>query len=135
MCCNLIVTIQRTPITADYYIFLVAACPLSLRMQWLATLRPINTNYSTLTMTFALAKSKHTFQGLKNSKEVGVLIDKDFHNICCTRYFIHLISEDSQIHPTSLPPDLDALISSFANVFGQPSSFPPRHNHDHRIPL
>lgn len=45
--------IQGCPITADYYILPVAACPLVLGMLWLATLGPIKADYAQLTMSFA----------------------------------------------------------------------------------
>lgn len=52
LCHNLTITIQRASITTNYYVLLVAACPLVLEVQWFATSRPVNMDYLALTMSF-----------------------------------------------------------------------------------
>lgn len=51
MCQGITIDVQGHLITADYFVFPVAACPIVLGVQWLATLGPIETDYSKLTMT------------------------------------------------------------------------------------
>lgn len=46
LCCGLMMTIQGCPVVADYYVLPVAACPLVLGVQWLATLEPVKTDYA-----------------------------------------------------------------------------------------
>lgn len=44
--------IQGTIIEVEFYVIPMAACLLVLRVQWLATLGPIETDYSKLQMSF-----------------------------------------------------------------------------------
>lgn len=64
-CKGLTMNIQGCPITADYYILPVAACPLVLGMLWLATLGPIKADYAQLTMSFAKDGLWHVFKSLQ----------------------------------------------------------------------
>lgn len=52
MCPALTINIQEVQVTANYNILPVAACPLVLGVQWLATLGLIETDYLKLTMSF-----------------------------------------------------------------------------------
>ena len=63
-CRAFILAIQGLLVTVNYYILPIAACQLVLGVQWLTTLGPIKTDYKQLTMTFNMAGTSHTFQGL-----------------------------------------------------------------------
>ena len=65
LCKAFTVVIYGYSVTIDYYVLVVAACPLVLGIQWLATSGPIETNYSNLMMTFKREEVSHTFHGLR----------------------------------------------------------------------
>lgn len=62
-CKALSLQIQGYSITTDFYVLPIAACPIVLGVQWLATLGPIETNYSQLTMSFKTNGTLQVFQG------------------------------------------------------------------------
>ncbi|RVX19461.1 hypothetical protein CK203_008788 [Vitis vinifera] len=64
----------------------VAACRLVLGVQWLATLGPIKTDYKQLTMSFNMAGTSHTFQGLGRT-DIEALTDKEFNGLQGTKLF------------------------------------------------
>lgn len=66
LCCGLMMIIQRCPVVADYYVLPVAAFPLVLGVQWLATLGPIKIDYAQLTMTFNIHGTPYIFRGCAN---------------------------------------------------------------------
>lgn len=76
LCRSLTVFIKGKPVKVDYYVLPVAACPLVLGVQWLATLGTIETDYSTLTMNFKQDGQIHTFHGLR-LQGIEVLTTKD----------------------------------------------------------
>ncbi|KAH7522477.1 hypothetical protein FEM48_Zijuj07G0142800 [Ziziphus jujuba var. spinosa] len=91
LCRDLTIAIQGTPITADYYVLPVAAYPLVFGVEWLATLSPIEINYSKLTMTFQQARVPCTFQGLCQGG-IDVFTDKDFYQMQGPGFFLHLVA-------------------------------------------
>ena len=125
--------IQGCSVIADYYVLPVAACPLVLGVQWLATLGPIKTDYGRLSMTFNKDGVKHTFQGIHQGVEV--LSQKDCQQLQDTvaqgmGFFIQLISTCSSTNISNNlsdnhPLDLDNLLSKFKQVFQQPTTLPP----------
>lgn len=66
-CKAVLIKIQRCQIITDFYVFPVAACSLVLGVQWLATLGPIQIDYSKLLMSFKIDGTLHIFQGIKKS--------------------------------------------------------------------
>lgn len=139
VCRALTIDVQGTPITADFYILPVAACPIVLGVQWLATLGPIETDYSQLTMSFTQDGVTRTFHGLKQ-QGVEVLTDKDFHGLSGigtygTAFFIQMGIPTTGPPITGSPPDLEQLLSKFSWVFDNPTSLPPTRRHDHQILL
>ena len=135
---TLTLTIQGVPITADYYVLPAAACQVVLGVQWLETLVPIEMDYKRLTMTFQVGAISHTFHGLKRTAEAANIEALD--NKECLGW--HGMGFFFQISPTEIPHSADAypkeiksLLNRYSLVFEAPSDRPPRHLHDHRIPL
>nr|GEV32001.1 transposon Ty3-G Gag-Pol polyprotein [Tanacetum cinerariifolium] len=65
---NLSLVVQGCVISIDFFVLLVAACPIVLGVQWLKTLGPIEFDFNNLTMGFHIAGSHHKLQGLKASE-------------------------------------------------------------------
>ncbi|KAL5750114.1 hypothetical protein ACOSP7_024717 [Xanthoceras sorbifolium] len=79
-CMALSLEIQGYQMQTDFYVLLVAACPLVLGVQWLATLGPIETDYQKLKMIFKDGGVTHTLQGTRQTG-LEVLAEKDSHQI------------------------------------------------------
>lgn len=133
-------TIQGCPIVVDYYVLPVAACPLILGVQWLATLRPIETNYAKLTMAFSLHGSSYVFQGLRQPT-LGVLTENESGQMLNRGslglgFFIQLLPTNfGSTKLLTTPPELHVLLSDFSKVFQTPTMLPPHRQHDHQILL
>ena len=54
-CSNVEVTIQQHPFVIDFHVLPICGADLVLGVQWLKTLGPVLTNYTTLTMKFMVA--------------------------------------------------------------------------------
>lgn len=55
-----------------FFVLPVAACPVVMGVQWLATLGPVETDYNKLTMTIKGDDQTYTFQGMHQG-EIGPL--------------------------------------------------------------
>ncbi|KAL5767982.1 hypothetical protein ACOSP7_014564 [Xanthoceras sorbifolium] len=63
-CLGLTLMVRGYSIQADFYVLPVVASQIVLRVQWLETLRPIESNYRQLTMTFSHGNRTHTLHGI-----------------------------------------------------------------------
>ncbi|XP_048323214.2 uncharacterized protein LOC107404744 [Ziziphus jujuba] len=138
LCHALTMKIQGCPVTADYYVLPVAACPIVLGVEWLDTLGPIETDYARLTMTFKQDGIIHTFQGVQQGLEV--LSQKECQSShgsvgLGTGFFLQLVATSATKKISTHPPELDRLLSKFPVVFQNPTTLPPQRSHDHRIQL
>lgn len=113
---------------------LLCACLLVLGVQWLATLGPIETDYSKLTMSFKRNGTQQTFQGIRQHG-IEALSNKECQGIHGTSFLIHLIQTEFSTNLSPKPPDLEQLLFKFHQVFQLPTTLPPRRSHDHSIPL
>ncbi|KAL5840697.1 hypothetical protein ACOSQ4_013305 [Xanthoceras sorbifolium] len=77
-CLALTLEIQGYQVKVDFYVLPIAACPLVLGVQWLATLGPVETDYRELIMTFKEGGLVRTLHGVKK-KEMEVLHDNESH--------------------------------------------------------
>lgn len=87
-CHALSLQIQGYPVKADFFVLPVAAYPLVLGVQWMATLGPIQTDYKQLTMEFKQNGIPYCFQGIRQ-QEIEALSHKDSYG---TGFFIQLLS-------------------------------------------
>ena len=137
LCKGLAIVIEGCPIVADFYVLPVAACPMVLGIQWLATLGPVEMDYAQLTITFKLHNQFYSFKGMRNHG-LGVLTDKESSwgpRGYGTAFRIQILSTESSSTNTPYPLDLNQLLSNFSLVFQPPTILPPKRPHDHRIPL
>ncbi|KAH7533312.1 hypothetical protein FEM48_Zijuj04G0117500 [Ziziphus jujuba var. spinosa] len=127
LCQALTIKIQGICLTTDYYILPVAAYPLVLGVQWLATLIPIETDYSKLTMMFKQEGKTHTFHGI-NKKGIEVLTIKDLYRLHDIGFLLHFIIPIDSNEPH--PADLAQLLDTFLPYFLCPLHY---HHHGHTI--
>ena len=133
-CLNLTITIQNHPIQADFYVLPVSACQAVLGVEWLATLGPIKTDYSKLTMTFTQHGQTHTFRGM-GRPELTALNEKELSYLYGTAFFLQVTAANKPNCPPEYPADLNQLLTEYSHIFDLPIELPPKRPHDHRIPL
>ncbi|KAL6340300.1 hypothetical protein AAG906_040737 [Vitis piasezkii] len=95
---------------------------------------PVATDYKQLTMSFNMAGTSHTFQGLGRT-DIEALTDKEFNGLQGTELFFQIIPSNNNSQPTSYPLEMAHLLVKFPWVFETPTSLPPKQSHDHHIPL
>jgi len=134
LCPSLTIMIQGQIVTTNYFILLVAACPVVLGVQWLVTLGPVETDYKRLTMSFKKYGNLCVFQGLKQSG-LKVLTEKEFNTMYVSSQFFAIIPVGSITQPNSHPSEIVQLLSNFSHVFNPPTSLPPKRSQDHQIML
>ncbi|KAK9230741.1 hypothetical protein WN944_023713 [Citrus x changshan-huyou] len=133
-CLNLAITIQNHPIKADFYVLPVSTCQAVLGVEWLATLGPIKTDYSKLTMTFTQHGQTHTFRGM-GRPELTALNEKELSYLYGTAFFLQVTAANKPNYPPEYPADLNQLLTEYSYIFDPPIELPPKRPHDHRIPL
>ena len=87
--------IQGQAVTADYYVLPVAACQVVLGVQWLATLGPIETDYTRLTMSFKKGGVPYKIQGLKNMG-IEILSEKEINSLYDSGTCFAILQSDTQ---------------------------------------
>ncbi|CAL5444953.1 unnamed protein product [Camellia sinensis] len=133
-CVGLTLLVQDFPIQADFYVLPAAACQVVLGVQWLATLGPVETDYSRLTMTFQQGGKSCMFQGLKQPTPTA-LSDKELLHLNGTASFFQIIPSHEPTSDKDHPADLAQILTEFEHVFAVPNISPPIRTHDHHIPL
>jgi len=95
-CLALTINIEGYPVTADFYILLVATCQLVLGVQWLETLGPLEMDYKKLTMSFTEDGVSHTFNGIKPTS-IAALSEKELYGLQGVGFFYQIIPTASNV--------------------------------------
>ena len=134
--------IQDHPFTVTLRILLLSCADVVLEVEWLRTLGPIITNYTSFTMQFT-----HLSQPITLRADVQSNTDPaSAHHVKC---MIHTHSTSGLFHLSLLPvthpePSIDPhhpifaineFLLKFSSLFQQPSTLPPPRQHDHHINL
>ncbi|GKC09623.1 transposon ty3-G gag-pol polyprotein [Tanacetum coccineum] len=132
---NLTIVIQGYVISIDFFVLLVAACPILLGVQWLKTLGPVEMEYEQLTIWFRLVGSSHKLRGLKGFK-LTALKAHELMGIQCVVLLLQITPVPTKILPKRTPcPVIQQVLTQFATVFQNPTTLPPKRFQDHGIPL
>ncbi|XP_076934963.1 uncharacterized protein LOC143601442 [Bidens hawaiensis] len=129
--------IQGQTIIVDFYVLPLQGWDMVLGVSWLATLGPVVTDYSTSVFEFSYQGNRIKWQGdptpvaqaihfngfrqLVRSDSIGQL----FH--------LTLVPPDHK--PPDYPPELQAILIQFTDVFTAPKGLPPIRSQDHHIEL
>ncbi|KAJ8754420.1 hypothetical protein K2173_002871 [Erythroxylum novogranatense] len=132
-CLNLSLIIQGYHTSADFFVLPVAAYPIVLGIQWLATLGPVETDYANLTMTIKRGDQLHTFHGIKRG-ELEPLQRKELHMTYGPTFFWQIDALESVPTSTSHP-EIQQILTRYRHMFAQPTTLPPERAQDHHIPL
>ncbi|KAM0014322.1 putative nucleotidyltransferase, Ribonuclease H [Helianthus debilis subsp. tardiflorus] len=129
--------IQDQPIVADFYVLPLQGWDMVLGVSWLATLGPVVTDYSKAVFEFTLQEKRVKWQG--DTTHVAHAIHfNGFRQLVHSNgigQLFHLSLVPPDTTPPTYPPDLQALLSQFDDVFTVPKGLPPIRSHDHHIEL
>nr|GEX18039.1 hypothetical protein [Tanacetum cinerariifolium] len=118
---NLSLVVHGCVISTDFFMLLVAACPIVLGVQWLKTLGPIEFDFNNLTMRFHIAGSHHKLHGLKAS-ELSTLKSHELMGICDAALLLKIFLVLPQVQPELFPSsDIQMVLTDFCKVFQEPS--------------
>nr|GFB16553.1 transposon Ty3-G Gag-Pol polyprotein [Tanacetum cinerariifolium] len=132
---NLSLVVQGCVISIDFFVLLVAACPIVLGVQWLKTLGSIEFDFNNLTIGFHITSSHHKLQGLKAS-ELSALKSHELMGICDAALLLQIVPVLPQVQPElSFSLAIQKVLIDFCKVFQEPFGLPPSRFHDHSIPL
>ncbi|KAJ9559053.1 hypothetical protein OSB04_013667 [Centaurea solstitialis] len=135
ICKNIHLTLQKVPVTVDFYVLPVSACPLVLGVQWLRTLGPVETDYEHLTMTFVTPKGKVTLQGIRPNS-LQSFNSKDLHLLQGTAFLLNISLTSVDVDEfQKYPKGITELLTKFQEVFNSQPGLPPKRAHDHQITL
>ncbi|CAL5428628.1 unnamed protein product [Camellia sinensis] len=110
-----------------------------LGIQWLATLGPVKWDFKNLSMEFQLNDIRHVLRRGKKEEltviganKMKKIVQKQAQGVVAQVYSFQ--AECAEIEDT-LPPDLEALLVDYGDIFQEPKTLPPTRSHDHCIPL
>ncbi|GJY69458.1 transposon ty3-G gag-pol polyprotein [Tanacetum coccineum] len=132
---NLTIVIQGYVVSTDFFVLLVAACPIVLGVQWLKTLGLVEMDYEQITIGFRLAGSSHKLRGLKGF-ELAALKAHELMGIQGAALLLQITLVPTKILPKRSPcPVIQQVLTQFSTVFQNPTTLPPKRFQDHGIPL
>ena len=130
-------TLQGVPIVIDLYLLPLEGSDAVLGAQWLRTLGPIVWDFSKLLMKFQVGEKEVTLQGMSvpqnkvvNAKEINRDLRKEKQGILLQLYSLSIKASPNTIHR-----QLQQLLTSYADVFAEPTGLPPPRSRDHRVSL
>jgi len=138
-CSNVTVLIQKHLFTIDFHILPLCGADVVLGVQWLKTLGPVLTDYTSLNMKFITGGKLIELRGdcETNLQHVtpSQLRRLLYTNPASTFYHV-CINDQTTIQPASHSvPEATSLITRYSSLFQPPSSLPPSRLTDHSINL
>ncbi|XP_028237026.1 uncharacterized protein LOC114416364 [Glycine soja] len=140
ICDTIFVQIQNHSFTVDLHVLPISGANVVLGVQWLKSLGPVLTDYSTLSMQFIHNDQLITLQGDPEAS-LSSMTSSQFRRLCRTQpqglYFqITVLSDDTPpSSPDTLPPSLQALLTKYDVLFQPSPTLPPPRPTDHHIHL
>ncbi|XP_026459221.1 uncharacterized protein LOC113359864 [Papaver somniferum] len=137
-CFNVPIRMQYYSFTTDFHVLPISGCDAVLGVQWLRTLGQITWDFDMLIMNFEvngaaiqLLGNNSSYVMLLDSVPMQRLLHREFYGV-----FLQLSAKATSLNATPAPPpEIQHLLSQFADVFQPPTSLPPVRLHDHRIQL
>ncbi|XP_061347852.1 uncharacterized protein LOC133293322 [Gastrolobium bilobum] len=134
--------LQSHVFVVDLYVLDLKGADVVLGVQWLATLGPIVTDYSKMTMTFQHLATTVILHGNSNiapTPTTNAQFQKLMVQKSVSSCFMCLISNvPNQLSipaKAQTPPSIQQILHKFQDVFATPSSLPPDRNCNHSINL
>ncbi|XP_026417102.1 uncharacterized protein LOC113312573 [Papaver somniferum] len=139
VCVDVPITMQDYSFTADFHVLLISGCDVVLGVQWLRTLGKIYWDFEKLTTGFNINGTEIQLCG-NHSSTIMLLDSVPMQRLLAREYYGLFLQFSTQASSSlnamiTAPPEIQKLLSEFADVFKPPTSLPPVRLHDHKIPL
>ena len=138
-CGEVTVQIQRNSFTIDFHILPLGGADVVLGVQWLKTLGPILTDYTSLNMKFIMGGKLIELKG-DRERDLEQVTPSQLRRLLHTNptsSFFH-IRLDKQTPPqtaTHMIPEIASLVTKYSSLFQPPTNLPPSRSTDHSITL
>lgn len=140
-CLNGPVLLSNKLFTIDFFILPISGVDLVLGVQWLKTLSPIITDYSTIQVEFTWHNEKVILQGLSDSHIHEVSsnqLQRLLHTNSISEYYKLQLQNNSELNtsdPLNISPTILPLITTYDILFQEPKQLPPTRQFNHCIHL
>lgn len=138
-CRAIAVHIQRHSFTVDFHILPLCGVDVVLGVQWLKTLGPVLTDYTSLNMKFIAGGKLVELHG-DREKDMELVSPSQLRcllhtNPSSTFFHIHMETCPQSSPTTQVLPEITSLITKYSSLFQPPTSLPPSRPTDHSITL
>lgn len=130
-CLNVPVILNNTSFSIDFFILPISGAALVLEIQWLKTLRPIITDYSTLQMQFEWKNQMVHLQGISDSslEEVSPKQLTRLHSTNAISDFyqlqVHTLEQRNSNNQSSILSVIAPFLSKYEGLFQEHTTLPP----------
>ena len=137
-CPNVEVTIQRHPFVIDFHVLPICGADLVLGVQWLKTLGPVLTDYTTLTMKFMAIGHLVELHG-EHEQALESISSSQLRRMIHTNgtsMMFHIQLEPCQTPQPKISPiplDVEELINRYSQLFQPLLELSPSRDTDHAI--
>jgi len=137
-CSDVEVTIQQHPFVIDFHVLPICGADLVLGVQWLKTLGPVLTDYTTLTMKFMAAghlvelhgEHEQALESVSSSQLRRLIHTKGTSMMFHIRLETHTPSQQEII---PVPQEIEELLDRYSQIFHPLVDLPPSRDIDHAI--
>jgi len=142
VCQAVTLTIQNIAFIIDLHVLPLCGAHVVLGVQWLRSLGPVLTDYTSLSMQFLHNGRIISFKG-EDTSTLQPLTSTQLRRLVRTTgdtAYFHLSvtpldSSPPDTHSPSYPSDIQSLLTKFASLFHPPTALPPSRPTDHHIHL
>jgi len=138
-CGNVMVQIQRHSFTIDFHILPLCGADVVLGVQWLKTLGPVLTDYTSLNMKFITGGKLIELKG-DRERDLEQVTPSQLRRLLHTNptsSFFHIRLENhTSLQPTThMISVIASLLTKYSSLFQPPTTLPPSWSTDHSITL
>ena len=139
ICTAVSIVIQGIHFIIDLHVLPLCGANVVLGVQWLWSLGPILTDYTTLSMKFMHEGRTIELKGDDTSALQPLSVPQARHLVqtydpsAC--YLLSVTSLETPSNTSTYPPDIQSLLTKFASLFQPPQTLPPSRPTDHHIHL
>jgi len=139
ICTEVSIVIQGIHFIIDLHVLPLCDANVVLGVQWLWSLGPILTDYTTLSMKFMHEGRTIELKGDDTSALQPLSVPQARHLVqtydpsAC--FLLSVTSLETPSNTSTYPPDIQSLLTKFASLFQPPQTLPPSRPTDHHIHL
>jgi len=131
--------LQGTQLTTSFKILPLKCYDVILGMDWLEQPSPMQVQWAEKWFSFSHQGRNIKFSGIQEFDGKCQVIDGDqlvaLHKQDEIWCIVHIYAMEENITNEHIPPELQAVLSQYSDVFAKPTSVPPSRPKDHTIPL